>query len=502
MNKDQEWNRIRHTQNGRTFVVIAPHRELPVCTAVEFLGTEVCILPTSLDMPQVAAPTTPLEALRLLELPGPGRLPEAELHYWRSRLLHTSGVGSVAPPTGDDCLTIEASLAANATHDSEPDVVATALSEATERIGLLRTMSGVKRLPAATATSSHGVSVVGQALQTIKEVCAALESPLTSPLLGIDVKICTDPSLPIPAVRCSRFNWQLEITCHPIIFKIPTFVRRLGWILHRHASWLAGESSRIRDSSIRWAWLGDGLAEPEEVPGADPILAFCTTHPHNPRLHLVADPYAQAAVAWLRDQPNPLPPAAARVEFLNRREVVYWRGSTTGATDPNAPDLTAQLLSNRRIRFCFQARQLGPLFDVAISDLVQIPSGAEAGWHDHLSRWNILTARVPEVEFRRNRFYIDLDGNSSAWGTLVKYLGMCLVIKPVSAWHLDYHSFLQPGHNYIRIDDMDAEQTAEAVMAMGPSEAFEIAYRGHLMAHRFLRSLIEPVRDFQGMAST
>jgi len=88
---------------------------------------------------------------------------------------------------------------------------------------------------------------------------------------------------------------------------------------------------------------------------------------------------------------------------------------------------------------------------------------------------DILADPVNEDEFGKYRHYVDLEGFTSAWGTIRKYLRSIHVFKPdpLYSHYLDF--FLQPGSN--------TPIASLGEIASTPAD-FEIAYRGYQSALR------------------
>jgi hypothetical protein len=95
---------------------------------------------------------------------------------------------------------------------------------------------------------------------------------------------------------------------------------------------------------------------------------------------------------------------------------------------------------------------------------------------------------VPQADFLKYRFQVDIDGNSSSWGFLPKLkMGSC-VLKVMSDWHQWYYHGLRPWEHYIPIKNdlsdleervawcLDNDDGAREIAANGMKYANEIVF--------------------------
>ena len=279
-------------------------------------------------------------------------------------------------------------------------------------------------------------------------------------------------------------RWQLRMSS--AAYKVLLMPSRVGWLLVNQWTMISGlvkQGNKVR------LCLADG-ADESNVPADDYItIAFCATGETIDRIILVEDTYSARARQLLMAYPEPFDKKAARALYDRRMDKVFWRGSTTGAIHLEADELADRLLSNQRVRFCLEARLGSKRIDALITDVVQVSGKERISWINQLKKWSLLGAKVTEKEFLRYRYYVDLDGNSAAWGTFQKYLGLCLVIKPVSQWRLLNHEMLLDGVNFLEVSKASVAEIEKILDRYDEDALFEIAYQGHLTAHEYLRNL-------------
>ena len=163
--------------------------------------------------------------------------------------------------------------------------------------------------------------------------------------------------------------------------------------------------------------------------------------------------------------------------FLKRSKVVYWRGASTGAGGTTFEEFSR----NPRVVSCIRIRHLiGQFGDAKISELVQYPKSLHGEMDAYLSEQGIrASARVPEQDFGLHQMFIDLPGNTSAWGTFRKYLMGCLILRPHHHSELFYYRFLEPLVHFVPLsaDLSDLPQAVEWVQR-NQLKAAQIAYAG------------------------
>jgi hypothetical protein len=211
---------------------------------------------------------------------------------------------------------------------------------------------------------------------------------------------------------------------------------------------------------------------------------------------LVPDIYAFDTSAILKKRHGALKPKEFK-EFrqnwdtLNRR--VYWRGSTTGCLPSGyAATSVTQLATLPRVTLCLSAKA-NPMLDIKISEVVQAPHSHYNRFRKWLRANNIYADRVPEDTFAHFRYYPDIPGNASAWGTIKKYIHGSLIFrtKPTdSSLKLYYYRFMEPWKHYIPIAQDFSDLTEKHKWAeSNPEEAARIAWRGSNTAKHYLRKI-------------
>ena len=182
-------------------------------------------------------------------------------------------------------------------------------------------------------------------------------------------------------------------------------------------------------------------------------------------------------------------PDAFKEEFLSRKDILFWRGSTTGQRIESEDDL----FDNLRFKACVTLReQLGVRADVRIS---AVRNTAPAFVHEanRLVRdHDVYASPVGEERFADFRYYVDLPGVANAWGTIRKYLNGIIVLKPKHHRHLYYYRYLEPWVNYVPLERWlgDAREVIDK-LSNDPDLAASIAYNGRQMALKYLRSVPE-----------
>lgn len=142
-------------------------------------------------------------------------------------------------------------------------------------------------------------------------------------------------------------------------------------------------------------------------------------------------------------------------EFLSRKPIIFWRGSTTGGSpgchvsEPvTSPE---QLMRNYRVAACLAISRMQLIeADCKISNVVQLNGGMnDSDAWEVLRCQNVVGEKVGEEAFAAHQMTLDLPGNVAAWGACRKYLSGCLVLKPPQDRELVYTRLLQPWIHYL-----------------------------------------------------
>ena len=170
----------------------------------------------------------------------------------------------------------------------------------------------------------------------------------------------------------------------------------------------------------------------------------------------------------------------AAQDYAKRKKQLFWRGSTTG----RPPQETIE--TNRRIQFCIEALNYPDSFDSKITNVVGI--GEINTTYKKLLRKKITAAPVTEDEFEKYVAFVDLDGNTAAWGSLRKYLLMVHVIKPESGYTLFYHP-TQPRDTFTSVGH-ESEIFERSKNDPNFLDNFGIAWRGYNFAMELREKVI------------
>jgi hypothetical protein len=168
--------------------------------------------------------------------------------------------------------------------------------------------------------------------------------------------------------------------------------------------------------------------------------------------------------------------------WQDRERRVFWRGSSTGGGFNN---LTVEsFLGLPRYRLCAAGARLHGLLDAKLTNIVHAKGASEAEQIlDFLNSQGLFAPRVPQIEFMKYRFQIDIDGISNAWGLLLKLLMGSCVLKVASEWRQWYYDKLRPWVHYVPVKN-DLSDLAEQVSwcLEHDSDAEEIGSRGRELA--------------------
>jgi hypothetical protein len=183
-----------------------------------------------------------------------------------------------------------------------------------------------------------------------------------------------------------------------------------------------------------------------------------------------------------------------RSEFMARKPVLFWRGSTTGGGNITS---RRALWNIPRVRACRVLAQLPRgVVDCKISRIVRADGFdlRRAALEMRIRR--IMGPPVPEETFREYQMTIDLPGNSAAWGACLKYLGGCLVLRPPQTHELIYSAQLKPWIHFIPVspDFVDVEERI-AWVTTHQEEAAAIAWQGLRLLSSTVRSIPATVAD-------
>lgn len=171
---------------------------------------------------------------------------------------------------------------------------------------------------------------------------------------------------------------------------------------------------------------------------------------------------------------------AAKLDYDSREKRIFWRGSTTGRNQ-------GSIRSNRRVQFCLRALGYPDQIDAKITHVVQFDDNKKA--YAVLHQKKVTAPPVTEVEFGRYASFVDLEGNSTAWGSFRKFALLIHVIRPVGQFELFYYS-IQPSDSFTSVKDegeifqnLDRDSTF--------ADNFEVAWQGYNFALKVRQMVME-----------
>jgi hypothetical protein len=173
--------------------------------------------------------------------------------------------------------------------------------------------------------------------------------------------------------------------------------------------------------------------------------------------------------------------------WRTRNRVVFWRGSTTGPGNISLDSV--RHLS--RFRLCAagaNGSRFAGVLDAKLTNIVQARSKEEAKMIQSFAEGlGIFAAPVPQIEFLKYRFQVDIDGNSNSWSFLLKLLMGSCILKIESRWRQWYYADLRPWQHYVPVqsDLSDLEERIGWCLANDES-AREIAVNGMTYASRIV----------------
>lgn len=139
------------------------------------------------------------------------------------------------------------------------------------------------------------------------------------------------------------------------------------------------------------------------------------------------------------------------VPWEDRALRAFWRGSSTGAGA-----LTLESIQRLpRFRLCTLSRSssaLGGVLDAKLTSIVQARDPEEGEKILALTeQLGAFSPHVPQTEFLKYRYQIDIDGNTNSWGFLLKLLTGSCVLKVASEWRQWYYDDLRAWEHYVPI---------------------------------------------------
>ena len=207
--------------------------------------------------------------------------------------------------------------------------------------------------------------------------------------------------------------------------------------------------------------------------------AFGRSRGRTPLVEMICDPYFYFSQGF--SPLRTLAEAGALPAWSERRDVLFWRGSSTNHGWTADGDRIETL--DQVPRVAVASRLLGHAHaDVKLSAGWLFPGSAEAAaaW---LQREGLFAPPVSMTDHALNRFQLDIDGVSNAWSTLERLLGGSCVLKVESPFEMWFYDRLRPWEHFVpvRPDGGDVEDRLDWCLAHD-EEARAIAQAGQALA--------------------
>ena len=217
--------------------------------------------------------------------------------------------------------------------------------------------------------------------------------------------------------------------------------------------------------------------------GVENFLSMTSEDPTN----LIPDEYAMYESRMLNKISLPKDFSDFEAQWIKRKSIMFWRGSTTGKYINSTFDLKDLI----RVKACLSVGDINQ-FDMKISSIVQnrIPKQIIIQW---LRQHNILSRRVDEAKFLKYKYYPDLPGNNTlcgSWGVIRKYLRGNLVFRPSYKSLMFYDRFLEPWRDFIPIESDFSDLHEKYTWAENnQNESIRIAWNGFSMSKKYLKNI-------------
>jgi hypothetical protein len=176
--------------------------------------------------------------------------------------------------------------------------------------------------------------------------------------------------------------------------------------------------------------------------GQTPGLAFCENRPN---FFLIPDcifiPSKGYQYARETFERHPVP-------WSDKKNVAFWRGSTTGI-----PDVSGDWRSLERVKLCEIAKRHEHLgfIDAGLSSIIQIGDPTSV---QEIMDSGLLRDFVSWEDWPAYKFLIDIDGNSSPWSNLFQRLltgSTVLKVESMRGLNQWYYNELVPWENFVPI---------------------------------------------------
>jgi hypothetical protein len=167
-----------------------------------------------------------------------------------------------------------------------------------------------------------------------------------------------------------------------------------------------------------------------------------------------------------------------QIPWAERKEVVFWRGSSTGISN------TGSWRDLQRLRLCEIAMKSKDRFgfDVGLSNVVQLDKNTE----NEIKQAGYLKSYQSIKKINTFKYLIDIDGNSNAWSSFfLKLLSGSVVLKVESLGGFKqwYYDRLTPWEHYVPINaDLFDLQDKLNWLRDNDARACQIAYQARQFA--------------------
>ena len=172
--------------------------------------------------------------------------------------------------------------------------------------------------------------------------------------------------------------------------------------------------------------------------------------------------------------------AAGTRPWMSRKDVVFWRGATTGSAF--SPD---DLERNERIRLAVICARHPELFDVKISNIAQVPQPDIEAVGERLRRLGLFAKGVAMEVFGEYKFSVHIDGNASAASFFEKLTLGCCVLRVPSRFEQWFEPRITPWVHFVPLA-ADCSDLLDKVtfLIRNPLLAERIAMAGYRFARQ------------------
>lgn len=153
--------------------------------------------------------------------------------------------------------------------------------------------------------------------------------------------------------------------------------------------------------------------------------------------------------------------------WQDRKDKVFWRGSTTGVTEGCSDIISLQFrlkncitlpfdrhmfLTLPRYTLCQEGKKLADFSDIGFYNVVQAINEEEnQAIKDLLTAQNIFADKVSLQHHGLYRYIVQIGGNASSWGLLGKLRLGCCIFYVKGEWETWFDQYIQPWEHYIPI---------------------------------------------------